>query len=45
MGETGIEEELFVGYATGYEYNGHAVSLCSLQDTEGQFAHEGLSVS
>jgi hypothetical protein len=43
-GEAGIEEELFVGYATGNEHNGDVMLLGALKNAKGKFAHEGLAV-
>ena len=45
MGETCIKELLFVGYAACYQHDGNVMVLGALEDTKGEFPHEGLAVS
>ncbi len=35
---------MFVGNATGNQHDGDVMLLGSLEDAEGEFAHEGLAV-
>ena len=43
--KTCIEQRLTITNATSYQPGGYMVFLCSLQDAEGQFTHQRLTIS